>query len=494
MKKYAFSYSRFSSSAQAKGSSLYRQQKRINTYLAQNPHVELVDNLTFTDDGISGYSGKHIKKGDMASLLQAITDGLIRKDYICLVESVDRIGRLHSLDMLDLFRRIVQAGITIITLEDGVEYTANSIQRDPGQLIVLVTKIQSANGYSEQLSERMITSYDKRRSQARKGRSIKIRTPFWLDAENKVKPEEGKQIKQMFELYLQGLGSDRIQRKIGIDVGNSSINRWLSNKTAIGYWQTIPGVFEPVVSEETFYAAQKILRKGREKPIAAITKRWTTGLVKCAMCGTNLTVKPSNMQTHVLRCPLGKKKGVRCSNTKQYPLPFIEEIIRHTHLDALDRYRQQIKNRELDRGNVVLEEKLAEVEFKITNLVTILASVQSDEVINQLQSFEQEKSTLQRNLQEAKATSGEYTYDVDIFDFADSLKGDLMELNTVLQGVEFKLIADSVGNVTDGEVICKYIGYDRKYKCAKYEIGGDLVRVGHDVEPFAMPESMYHET
>ncbi|MDC3898224.1 recombinase family protein [Pseudomonas aeruginosa] len=107
----AFSYVRFSSGKQAKGSSEHRQRAMLGQWLEQHPSFTLSD-LRFEDLGRSGFSGEHLDHG-LGQLLAAIDSGAIKSGDVILVEAVDRIGRLEPLEMLPLFSRIVKAGVSV---------------------------------------------------------------------------------------------------------------------------------------------------------------------------------------------------------------------------------------------------------------------------------------------------------------------------------------------------------------------------------------------
>lgn len=98
----AFSYARFSSAIQKKGSSLERQQAMVANWFLRHPEYSLGE-VTFQDLGKSGWKGEHIKEGGgFAELLAAVQAGLIQRGDAVLVEAIDRTGRLPVLDMLSI--------------------------------------------------------------------------------------------------------------------------------------------------------------------------------------------------------------------------------------------------------------------------------------------------------------------------------------------------------------------------------------------------------
>jgi DNA invertase Pin-like site-specific DNA recombinase len=83
-------------------------------------------------------------------LLLAIEKKKIVKGDFILIEAVDRLGRLKPLEMLPLMSRIIEAGVTIVSLDDSVEYNDESLNQ--GFLQVLAGKFHQAYQYSHTLS------------------------------------------------------------------------------------------------------------------------------------------------------------------------------------------------------------------------------------------------------------------------------------------------------------------------------------------------------
>lgn len=277
----AYRYIRFSSQAQAKGSSFERQLFAVQEWIEQHPDIE-VSSETFEDLGLSGFKGKHLENAFGRLLVAIQNNKIVKGDYI-LIEAVDRMGRLEPMDMLPLLQQIVQAGVNIITLDDLVEYNMKSLNN--GLLQVLIGKFQQAHQYSKTLSKRVAESWNIRRKKAKQGDFVKMRTPFWLDTEHNVIPKYKPIIESIFNWYLIGDGQRLIQRRLSEKwpevfgdgfrddfllkikgnkskiVNSGTIKKWLQNKVVIGFWGDIPSVYKPAISEELFYKVQNALRE-----------------------------------------------------------------------------------------------------------------------------------------------------------------------------------------------------------------------------------------
>ena len=157
IQQHALSYTRFSSLKQSDGSSEDRQQALIGSWLELHPDVQYHPNLSPSDLGVSGYSGRHLEAG-LGELLEEAKSGRIGEGWFVLVEAYDRLGRLEPLVMINLLQQLINTGVTLVTLDDNQEYSRESITANAGQLFMIVGKTQAAHAFSTQLSSRIKAS------------------------------------------------------------------------------------------------------------------------------------------------------------------------------------------------------------------------------------------------------------------------------------------------------------------------------------------------
>src|SRR5262245_58772489 len=120
----AYSYLRFSSAAQEEGDTVRRQTDLRNAWLKRHPDVKLDTSLVLEDRGVPAYRGQNRKTGDLAVFLDLIKRGRIPEGSFFVVESLDRLSRETPWESVPLLCSIVNAGITVVTLEPReVEYT-----------------------------------------------------------------------------------------------------------------------------------------------------------------------------------------------------------------------------------------------------------------------------------------------------------------------------------------------------------------------------------
>ena len=132
----AYSYLRFSTPEQAKGDSLRRQLALAEAYAKRNG-LQLDAELSLRDLGVSAFRGANAAVGALGAFLKAISDGLVPKGSLLLVEALDRVSRQTARKAVRTLEEIVEAGITVVTLNDGKAYTLESLNGTDFLLAIL---------------------------------------------------------------------------------------------------------------------------------------------------------------------------------------------------------------------------------------------------------------------------------------------------------------------------------------------------------------------
>jgi len=177
-KPKCYSYIRFSTSEQLKGSSLKRQLGLAREYAHTNK-LELDESLTLHDLGISAYKGKHRTEGALGEFLSLVNSKKIPKGSILIVESLDRLSREQVLDALNLFLNIIREGIKIVTLMDNMEYSEETINSNIGQLMFSLTIMSRAHEESLVKSKRLKAAWVQKRENIRNEVLTRV-CPSWL--------------------------------------------------------------------------------------------------------------------------------------------------------------------------------------------------------------------------------------------------------------------------------------------------------------------------
>jgi DNA invertase Pin-like site-specific DNA recombinase len=373
--------------------------------LDQHPNYIRSD-LEYKDLGKSGYHGEHIADGGgWAKLLVAVKAGLIQPGDVVLVEAIDRTGRLDTSDMLHkVIIPILQAGVSIITLDDDTTYSKQTVNTP--LIHLLLAKIQAAYGYSKQLSERITASYESRRAKARNGERIKRFAVTWLTTDGQVKPQYRSAVKQVFDLYISGVGKNTIATRIrasGVPelakISGPTIDNWLKNRAAIGYWNDIPNVCEPVVSPEIFMQAQRRQKEMETGPRTRTSKHFLIGLVKCGVCGASYIIHRKDGMPNSMRCLTHQQtKSAGCKNAETIPYQVVHNFYLETAPLWIDRALKVIQLTNSDKQKLILATEREEVTASIQRLAKLLARMDSEELEMELHSATERRTLIDSEL------------------------------------------------------------------------------------------------
>ena len=399
MKKKAYLYQRFSSDQQIGNSSIYRQSFKQHEWLEAHPEFECEGE--YVDEALSGSTGAHLKRGELGKLVDDIVKGKIEKGSYILVEGFSRLSRLETPETEELLRKIWKAGLTIVTVQNGQEYPPDTEkQKNFGLRIQLLVEVNGAHLESKIRSERITGSYDRRESQAKEGKTIKIKKPFWLDENGKL--NDGKYIiKDVFKWYVrEGLGQQRIYQRLKEQypdfkpfkkLAPSTVIRWIHSKSTIGYWVRFAGtedereykIFEAAIGLNMFYQAASISIDRLYKNIKPDSNMTLHGLLQCGHCGGGITVQKSYHKNGMplLRCSRQGRYGKQhCGYKSTFPYAIAyylyESIVYNEMVRMLsDQILKPIEEQELNK----ILHQLNSVEKKYNKLKNKMLDLDNDE-------------------------------------------------------------------------------------------------------------------
>ncbi|MBB5408563.1 DNA invertase Pin-like site-specific DNA recombinase [Paraburkholderia sp. HC6.4b] len=319
-----YSYIRFSSEKQASGTSIERQSEYAAEWAAAKG-LTLDTTLTMYDLGLSAWKGEHLEKGALGGFIKAIEKGRIAPGSVLIVESLDRLSRDKVNKAQELFLRIINAGVCIVTASDNKEYSAESIGGSNGgiELIISLTIMIRANEESSTKSDRVQRALRTRcqqwiagkwRGNIRAGRDPSWVT--WTGSGFELKEASVQALRAMIQLYGQGYGPRRITEMLddqGITLpwGLSQQTRFyeiMRNRTLLGERAlevmgetfVLPGYYPAVLTVEQFDHLQLMLSgrsrrgggvKGEIPPLFTGMRMCMCGHCKWAMAGQNMADK-----------------------------------------------------------------------------------------------------------------------------------------------------------------------------------------------------------
>lgn len=167
------------------------------------------------DLGISAFTGKHRKKGNLSAFLEEVNAGKVPPGSYLLVEAFDRLTR-EEIDLADvLVKSILRKGVNIVTLLDGAVYTQKSLNNITA-LIGMILAFGQSHQESFNKGGRVSDTFARKRSE---GKKLFGTAPGWLrrgpqgkEGPWEVIPELADVVKKVFELAAAGTGGPSIAR------------------------------------------------------------------------------------------------------------------------------------------------------------------------------------------------------------------------------------------------------------------------------------------
>lgn len=454
--KIAYSYLRFSTSEQLKGDSLRRQIERSEAY-AREHNLQIDHSLKLQDLGISAFKGQNASEGALSGFFAAIQSGRVPKGSTLLVESLDRLSRDQITSALTQFLQIINAGVTVVTLMDSMEYSTESINQNPGSLMMSIVIMMRAHEESASKSDRICRAYAQKRLDAVNSKTIVTsRGPSWLKLSEKefvIIPERAALVRRVYQMNADGMGKLTIAKKLNSENVptfeswrsysekprgwfGSTIGNLLKNRAVLGYYQPgkldqqtgksipdgpeIEGYYPPIISKELWYQANSRPRAPRG-PRAKRVNNLFSGIVIDGYTGARMiySSKGSSSESHGYRCYL--YSDIRRLNPdlkgQSWPYAHFENLILN-YLKELD-WKTLINSspdenlNKLRTAEASLMEKCQKLQGAIDRILDTFSSAENssalsrtikvkvDQLATELESVEIELSIIKREIEKS---------------------------------------------------------------------------------------------
>jgi DNA invertase Pin-like site-specific DNA recombinase len=325
----AYSYLRFSTPEQRKGDSLRRQTALADEY-ARRHGLALDTELSLRDLGVSAFRGDNAALGALGAFRRAVSDGLVPKGSFLLVENLDRISRDKAHKAVRILEEIVEAGVTVVTLNDGKQWTEASL--DGADFLLAILLFMRGNEESDTKSKRLKAAWVGKRERAANGEIQTIRVPAWIRADGSgakdsrnaklsLIVERADLIRRMFKMFLAGTGKKAIAETFnreriptwGAGKGRAPAAYWhqtyvfkiLTSPTVTGRFvphlerhegkfirepqKPIEGYYPRVVDDETFQRVQSLCASRRQSVRSGHVASIVAGLARCPKCDSTMT-------------------------------------------------------------------------------------------------------------------------------------------------------------------------------------------------------------
>lgn len=286
----AVSYLRFSRAEQGLGTSEERQVSETSRYCEEH-HFHLVD--IFFDKGVSGFRGRHRRKGRLADLITASRAGRFTAGTVLIVENLDRLSRETVNIALQQFLELINDhDLEIHTLMDKRVYNKSNL--DLSNLVVSIVSMGRAHEESSSKSKRISYKWKAIRESgiatSQPGKKPMGRTPSWLewiDGGWRIIEKRAAVIRYIFTelVHNRRLGRYEIARTLieekahywGKSSGWSAmgVKRYMTNPALIGMLspdksadpdaKSSPNYYPPIIDRESYDSAQRLIAARRSK-------------------------------------------------------------------------------------------------------------------------------------------------------------------------------------------------------------------------------------
>lgn len=399
MKTIAYIYNRISSKRQTSGNGLGRQESNALAYTARCG-FEVQDVM---QDVGSAFHGDHMH-GALGTFLEYIkANPVTSHKRVLIVESLDRLGREHTMSQLARFIDIVQSGVDVHEISTSIVYSY-----DKSELLHIALAVMSrAHNESAMKSARAKHNAEVRAAQYAQG-SLKKYTPLWIDVIDGKYVLNSKSIwiRKIFDMYLSGCGSMLIMnelQKMNADLSGAryenakplSLNRILriiQNPSTYGALvlnvqgtkQIVTDYYPAVISVDEFNRAQHIRSTKSQstrtiRDNVPVCNSFISSLMKCSLCGSTYEVHKNTWRTSssvkrrdMVRCS-SRNAGSKCASRAVF-LDVLEKHVLDTlrvrlSAGSLGSYNDQISN---TQRNVLAS--IARCESQILTLMDLVLS------------------------------------------------------------------------------------------------------------------------
>lgn len=235
----------------------------------------------YIDDG---YSGGTIDRPKMNQLMSDIKNGLV--DSV-VVMKLDRLSRSQK-DTLYLIEEVFNPhNVSFVSINESFD-TSTPFGRAVVGILSVFAQLERENIFERTQSGR------RKRVELGKwpgGGNV----PFGYDYDREkgilVPNSDAETVRKMYDLYIRGYSMNHIAEVCGMKYDKlvQQILRRKSNAGFVEYkGEEFQGLHEPIVSLDTYEAAQAIMLDRSTKRFVSTTDHLLTGLVYCGYCGAKM--------------------------------------------------------------------------------------------------------------------------------------------------------------------------------------------------------------
>lgn len=417
MRKVAV-YARVSTREQAEeGYSIQVQLEKLRLFCQAKSWVVIKE---YVD---AGFSGGSLKRPAMSEL---IYDAKHRKFDMVLVYKLDRLSRSQK-DTLYLVEELFN--------EYNIKFTSMSENFDTSTPLGMATLgILSVFAELErsQIKERMALGRNERAKEGKfhGGAGVPIGYRYIPEDDKMVIDDyEAMQVRRVFEMFIAGnsinsihkyLRSNFTHKRGDYSRTDKTVYNMLKNKTYLGLTkhrgEIYEGQHEPIISQETFDKAQKLMKlRKNEQPETSAFKIVTLfgGLLRCKKCGSRLSKFTSyyklkdgtRKQLDYYKCQArarSAKTNKKCL-AKSHRIDKFDDIIINEILKLnISFVEDKVKEIERPQEIKILNDRLKGINSQISKLLELysLGNVPPDILADKVEKLNSEKQMLENQIKE----------------------------------------------------------------------------------------------
>ena len=309
---------------------LEAQREASENFIKSQKHQGWVMLDEHYDDG--GFSGGNMKRPALLHLLRDVEAGKVN---MIVVYKIDRLTRSLS-DFAKMVEVFDKYHCSFVSVTQNFN-TADSMGR-----LTLNMLLSFAQFEREIDAERV---RDKVAASKKKGIWMGGHVPYGYEPINRkliVKPEEAKEIKFMFDMYLQYKSaqavSELMEEKGYKKLTRTAIVRMLQNPIYIGKLKhqgiLYDGRHEAIISEEVFNAAQQVSEKRPSTQRSCLYNKNEVGIMRglltCGCCHTSMTptaCKTKGVKRYYYTSTAAKIRGHKKCTNGAIPLAAMDECM-----------------------------------------------------------------------------------------------------------------------------------------------------------------------
>lgn len=464
-------YIRVSTQEQAnEGYSVGEQTERLKKY------CEAMDWIVYKIYVDPGYSGGNTDRPGLQELIKDVTNEDIDK---VVVYKLDRLSR-SQLDTLYLIEKVFLANNT-----DFVSMSENFDTSTPfGRAMIGILAV-FAQLEREQIKERMNMGKEARAKEGKWHGSKYVPIGYTYDATTDmliIDEYEAMQVREAYDLFLKGTPL-RTMANIFYDKGYKhkygiwdakAIRRVLANKTNIGYTkhrdQYYEGTHEPIIDDDTFEQAQKLLADRAEqykqsniRPGAQTT--YLGGILYCKHCGAKYSKNMGGSTKYgkiyyyccysrnkkvkkMIKDPNCKNKNWRMENLDKIILDEIRKLALEPDYIHEIRREKAIAN-DTDNRVEIINKEIQNISTQISRFMDLYGAgtFTIEQVSGKVDPLNEQKKKLEKELESLNADSGELTEEetINIVKSFDEIleRGDFHEIRLVIESLIYYIELDN---------------------------------------------------